>query len=372
MKRDAKLVAVATAATILAGCASGGGSTYGNDVIGDNPLELLLCAPLFICGAKKSTASTGTSSSTASSSTFTPSSAVKPTTESFVSWNDRSVPTTQVDDLYTNFGYELGTDGVIRFNNAARAATTSTATSTVTFTDDGALQHVHLATDDLEFPGAALPGHPALAYASSRMVSPDQASPFLDFKDPAMPFDYSASAPETVGAVADPYKEGWNYQSFGTWATRTWRFGTGGRYASTFGAPTPGSAVPASGTATFSGELAGTYMSPAWKEGSIAAASLSVGVDFQARSLNFASTGTTITRNLSTATAAPGLNLAGTLTYAPGSGSFSGTLHSASGTMSGTSQGRFYGPAAEELGGVFNLSVPKSTETFVGAYGAKR
>jgi hypothetical protein len=40
--------------------------------------------------------------------------------------------------------------------------------------------------------------------------------------------------------------------------------------------------------------------------------------------------------------------------------------------MSGTSNGQFYGPAAQELGGVFALKSATTVETFVGAYGAKR
>ena len=73
-----------------------------------------------------------------------------------------------------------------------------------------------------------------------------------------------------------------------------------------------------------------------------------------------------------TASAAPNLNLSGTLTYSPASNTFGGTLTNASGSMSGTSTGRYYGPAAQELGGVFTLKSPTSAEMFVGGYGAKR
>jgi hypothetical protein len=40
--------------------------------------------------------------------------------------------------------------------------------------------------------------------------------------------------------------------------------------------------------------------------------------------------------------------------------------------MSGPSQGAFYGPSAQELGGVFALKAPGTVEAFTGAYGAKR
>jgi hypothetical protein len=129
--------------------------------------------------------------------------------------------------------------------------------------------------------------------------------------------------------------------------------------------------VPLSGSAAFAGKLGGLYISPAG-EGSTAAADVTVNADFSARSLSFASRNTVTLRNLATATPAPNLNLSGTLNYASGSSAFSGILTSAGGTMSGTSNGQFYGPKAEELGGVFVVKSATTVETFTGAYGAKR
>ena len=40
--------------------------------------------------------------------------------------------------------------------------------------------------------------------------------------------------------------------------------------------------------------------------------------------------------------------------------------------MSGSSTGRYYGPTAQELGGVFTVKSPATAETLTGAYGAKR
>jgi hypothetical protein len=107
-------------------------------------------------------------------------------------------------------------------------------------------------------------------------------------------------------------------------------------------------------------------------QGSLAAAEVSVTADFGTRSLAFATSNTTLTRDLQTSSAAPGLNLTGSLTYAPGSGNFTGTLVSAGGTMAGPTNGRFYGPAAQELGGVFVVKAADGPESLTGAYGAKR
>lgn len=172
-----------------------------------------------------------------------------------------------------------------------------------------------------------------------------------------------------VGIAANPYALGWGYQSFGAWdetsVVKKTQLG-----ATSFGAATPGNMIPASGSATFAGKLAGMYFDTAGQR-SFAAANLDVQVDFSQRRLDLASTGTSLERGALSAPA-PHLDVSGALTYAPGSGSFTGTLANAGGTMSGTSNGQFYGPTAEELGGVFALKSATTVETFVGAYGAKR
>ena len=170
-------------------------------------------------------------------------------------------------------------------------------------------------------------------------------------------------------SLPNPLAMGWEYQSFGVWDHNN-QFAKM-LVATSFGAATPGSAVPLTGAASFTGKLSGLYVSPTG-QGAGAAADLTVSANFSARSLSFASSGTTLTPAGATASAAAHLNLGGTLTYAPGSGTFSGTLTSAGGTLSGSSTGRFYGPAAQELGGVFTLKSATTMETFAGAYGAKR
>lgn len=201
---------------------------------------------------------------------------------------------------------------------------------------------------------------------------------------------FSAVTTDGVAMVANPYDSGWNYQSFGVWTepgVPSSDYLREDVRALSFGAATSGPAIPNSGSATFTGKLAGMFVT---SQGDFATADLSVHVDFAARSLNLASTGTMVRNQLAAGipsaildvngglryvpglTPSPGLDVSGTLTYAPGSGRFSGTLVNAAGTMSGTSNGQFYGPAAQELGGEFVLKSPTNAETFTGAYGAKR
>jgi hypothetical protein len=173
-----------------------------------------------------------------------------------------------------------------------------------------------------------------------------------------------------IGFVANPHVLGWDYQSFGIWDDSGFS-GHGRSGGMAFGAATPGSAIPSTGAASFSGKLAGLYVSPAGI-GSVATADLAVQANFSTRSLNFSSSGTITTRDLKTATPAPHLNLAGTLTYSAGGNLFSGTLTNSGGTMTGQSKGQFHGPAAQELGGIFTVQSKTTAETFAGAYGAKR
>jgi len=181
--------------------------------------------------------------------------------------------------------------------------------------------------------------------------------------------DFSDAAHRQLGLIANPYKLGWDYQSFGVWNSN----GSGASpviAASSYGAATPVSALPATGYATFRGKLAGLYVSPAG-QGSLATADMLVDVNFSTRYVQLASYNTILARGLG-ASGAPQLDLYGALTYAPGSSSFAGSVKNNGGTMSGTTKGQFYGPVAQEVGGVFAVKSPTTVETFTGAYGAKR
>jgi hypothetical protein len=169
--------------------------------------------------------------------------------------------------------------------------------------------------------------------------------------------------------VANPFYLGWDYQSFGVWQTgldsTTGTFG-----AFSVGTPTAGLDIPGTGNPTFTGKVAGSYVSGGM--GHAVLADLSVNVDFGSRSLVFSTSNTRTSTDWVKFDPAPGLNLTNptlnTLNYVSGTNSFTGTLTTDSG-LSGSSTGQFYGPAAQELGGVFFLQ--GSGETYTGAYGGK-
>lgn len=178
-------------------------------------------------------------------------------------------------------------------------------------------------------------------------------------------------AGSNVALIANPFGLGWDYQTFGVWETGR---GTGSGTAGAMSAGmTPAFlSIPTTGTATFLGNAGGIYVDPEGLD-YLTAADLTVSVNWLTRSLDFNTTNTTLydPADLSSFTNAD-LNLSGMLNYAAGSNSFSGTLSTTGGTLSGNSTGQFYGPNGEELGGVFFLKAASGLETYGGAYGAKR
>lgn len=345
MQMSMKTVAIAIATTLAGGCASGGGGSGGGDDFG----TVLVCmmAP-WTCSYAAG------QSSTAGTSTL----AAEPPHAAFRTWTDlqrntrTDAPALTTSTMLTNtnnrtvqvYDRRIGEGGVtVQYDQSNRP---------------------------YEFSGSPY-GWSLSGW--SRLSVIGQSGIDLTPVDKTYPSTsaFSDIAHSMFAVVANPYALGWNYQSFGAWDVQWQGSGFDDIGAASFGSATPDSSVPTGGTATFAGKLGGLYVGADGK-GAIAAADLSVGVDFGARSLTFASTGTRLTRDLVTGPAASSLDLSGTLTYSPGSNTFSGTLSNSGGTMSGDSQGKFYGPAAQELGGVFTLKSATGVERFTGAYGAKR
>lgn len=169
---------------------------------------------------------------------------------------------------------------------------------------------------------------------------------------------------------------GYEYQTFGIWETGATPNNVFGAFSA--GAPTVASNIPTTNGATFTGDLVGFYVDPLGNR-SFAFGDVTVNANFGSRTLGFSTQNTVIKTDLGTlGTARSDLNLSGTLSYAAGTNTFTGSVTSPgsplSNPLSGNSSGQFYGPSAQELGGVFFLSDPSdsvSLETYSGAYGAK-
>ena len=170
-----------------------------------------------------------------------------------------------------------------------------------------------------------------------------------------------------LAVAVDPALQLWDYQSFGVWITGAGT-GSGSAGAVSVGAQTAGSAIPTTGSATFTGLLGGTYLDPAGVE-HLVGANLSVNANFAGRSLALSSSMTT---DLSTGAVMPGLDLTGSLSYNAQSSTLIGTLSAANGRLSGPGTGYFFGPAAQEIGGIFSLSATSGLERFGGGFGGRR
>jgi hypothetical protein len=175
-------------------------------------------------------------------------------------------------------------------------------------------------------------------------------------------------------AVAPPFFGGWHYQTYGVWLSQTGpsTFTAGAMSA---GAVTPGNAVPTTGGAVFSGLATGFYVDTGGVSFATAA-QMSANVTFSATapSIAFTTFGTTTNAldGISGSGPNPSLDLTGTLTYTPGSSQFNGQVNSAGG-LSGDANGRFYGPAAQEIGGVYSLRrLTGGLERMLGAFGGRQ
>lgn len=172
-----------------------------------------------------------------------------------------------------------------------------------------------------------------------------------------------------IAVASDPAQFGWDYQSFGVWETGVGT-GTGSAGASSVGALTNGASIPTSGSATFTGAVGALYLDPAGVD-HLVGANLTVNVDFLNRQ---AALSTGAMTDLIGGDAFAGTAISGTLTYGGGQNSLTGTLTTANGRLSGAATARFYGPAAQEIGGVFTLTPNAGSgfERLGGAFGARR
>lgn len=149
-----------------------------------------------------------------------------------------------------------------------------------------------------------------------------------------------------------------SHMAFGEWNTNTSGLGNspvGGFFA--FGNATPGPAIPTTGSATYTGTWQG----------------LPNGILFATR-IDGPITGTALFTNrtvgLSALDSTGLLRFAGTLSYAAGVNSLSGPI--ANGSLTGSATAQFFGPVAQELGGVFRLTQGSGTPQLIGSFGMKQ
>ncbi|WP_353476256.1 transferrin-binding protein-like solute binding protein (plasmid) [Salipiger sp. H15] len=170
----------------------------------------------------------------------------------------------------------------------------------------------------------------------------------------------SADGDKTL-LIADPDKQGYEYQTFGTWQTGL--TGTSRRAgAGSVGARTSASQMPTTGTASYYGDSLGQVITG----GDVAVTTSYVAVDTDFDTVEVYSSNTVTADPTTGATIAtrPDLDF-----YAEGAVSGSGfSADIDTGTLTGALDGQFYGGNAQEVGGTFSGTT--ATSTYVGAFGA--
>jgi hypothetical protein len=172
----------------------------------------------------------------------------------------------------------------------------------------------------------------------------------------------------SLGSFANPSANGFEYQTYGAWGA--YGNATTPAYAISVGNPSPASAIPLTGAVTFTGGATGYYVDVN-KFAYVTYSNMVAAVTFENRSVAFSTTNTAVIGGPGAPQiSAPALNMTGTLTYAAGSNAMTGTATTTNG-MSGNMNGKFYGPALNEVGGTYAVT-GSGIGSMAGGFGGKR
>ncbi|MGR3807862.1 transferrin-binding protein-like solute binding protein [Pasteurella testudinis] len=180
----------------------------------------------------------------------------------------------------------------------------------------------------------------------------------------------------------DPAVAGWNYQTYGAFDKQGFELDTQLIYQ-TVGEAT--ASVPTEKSAVYKGISSGSYGKAGDYKGGTTA-DVTVNVDFDKRTFDFKTENTKsyaleITGN--TAKLADGvsredLNLVGQGNWVRGKNTFEGIARTTDRKLDGILHGTFYGPNADEVGGVFGVQqkfkngLDEPRDYYIGAFGARR
>jgi hypothetical protein len=231
----------------------------------------------------------------------------------------------------------------------------------VTVTPSGTITSVTLST-----PNARLTG------STSSWTSPANAVQIIsDFVEACADPQCSDSSLRSLNlhtSQEDPPRPGatFQYLTWGDWTDNSAPNGTvnslGGYLV--VGQPTPPANIPTSGTATYTGLTEGAFANSATSSIHDFNANFSATANFSARTLAVSTSGMMVDD-----VSRPEHNYSGTLRYSAGSNQFSGQVTTPSGGT-GTATGQFFGPAAQEIGGVVDIS--GGTFRAIGVFAGKR
>ena len=180
----------------------------------------------------------------------------------------------------------------------------------------------------------------------------------------------------------DPGAAGWTYQTFAHYIDL--RNGVVHGYQS-IGDETAAAAVPAAGTATYTG-ITTAHLVKDDKSQQVTA-NVNAVANFAKKGLSFNTSNsqthatTVVTgdpngfmygQTVRVSKAAPNLNLKGSATWNANSNMFKGNVKTTNNKMKGTLDGKFFGVGATEIGGTYGLKNKANNTQLIGGYGAKR
>ncbi|MGV6988899.1 transferrin-binding protein-like solute binding protein [Testudinibacter sp. P80/BLE/0925] len=172
----------------------------------------------------------------------------------------------------------------------------------------------------------------------------------------------------------DPAVANWNYQTYGMFdsGNRFINIGTVNVYQS-IGEYTQ--TVPTGGEATYNGISSGLGMTNGHSYATTA--DVQIKIDFEKRTAAFNTTNTKKydfdeAGKLKDGVAAENLNLIANAAIEKGAAGFTGEVKSADDKLSGKVHALLYGPAADEVGGVYGLKGESGTDHLIGGFGSRR
>jgi hypothetical protein len=155
-------------------------------------------------------------------------------------------------------------------------------------------------------------------------------------------------------SAALPRPKGWEYQSFGTWVAESGR----DTYSKSFsaGVRTADNMIPSAGTASYTGQVFWSKVGRAERTHlNAVVADFSSTVDFSNNSLSVASQNTAhVDKSGNVVQPFSYLDVTGSAVFSGLGNGFSGTIQNSGGDV-GSIDGWFYGPLAQEMGGVMAL-----------------
>ncbi len=169
----------------------------------------------------------------------------------------------------------------------------------------------------------------------------------------------------------DPAAAGWTYQTFAHYVDP--KNGITHGYQS-IGDETAVSAMPTSGTATYTG-ITTAYLVETGKADRQLTADVKAVADFAKKGLRFETSNAqfhALNNGVRESQVASGYNMKGSASWSANSNSFTGKVATADNQMTGQLLGKFYGAQAAEIGGTYGLQNADNSKQLIGGYGAKR